>query len=474
MRNFLVALSNDDLDAGEYLDLRNLTGEAAAIEPSVLAEMFYVILTRKTHLKVETLSRSLSGADEEGVPSYRDLMMFLETSRGEIPLFLQRVPEPNGSRVWKVSNQTVNEIPFLYEQFGYSGWIAQLKDTIPPSTLAGIETFKWAAIVGIMFATWLPVYLLGRWIATLLGRRRPDLQEAYDRFFRRPLPLLLAALAGTYMLNYLGQNLASLRISESRTTITIVITWALIAGVNLLRDLYRGHLISKDRQTTVPMLNPLANSIKAIILVLAVLMWLNNLGYDVTALLAGLGVGGLAVALVLQKPLEDLFGAMTLYLQQPVQVGDFFTAGAITGTIEEIGLRTTRIRTLANSVVSVPNAKIAAEAIDNLSAREKILYRPMIPLSYETTQHQIETILAEVKKLFASNASVIDESARVRFTTFGTYALELHVFAYIDTHVYAEYLEITEKINLAIMGIVEAAGTELVRDNLVLEGQSSA
>ena len=121
MRNFLVALQNDDLDAGDYLDLRNLKGEAAEMEPALLAEQFYIILTRETHLQVELLSRSPLGRDEEGVPEYRDLIMYLDTSRGEVPLFLQRVPGEGGKRIWKVSNRTVNDIPFLYTEFGYSG-----------------------------------------------------------------------------------------------------------------------------------------------------------------------------------------------------------------------------------------------------------------------------------------------------------------------------------------------------------------
>jgi MscS family membrane protein len=209
---------------------------------------------------------------------------------------------------------------------------------------------------------------------------------------------------------------------------------------------------------TGALIRPLAGSLKAIIGTLLLITWLDNAGYDVGALLAGLGIGGVAVALVLQKPLEDVFGAFTLFTQQPIRVGDFGRFGNLTGTVEDISLRTTRIRTLENTVVAVPNARFSADPIENISARQRILYRPTLRLDFQTTPAQVERILNETRALLREHPRVLDEGQRVRLVRFGEFAIELEAFAYIDTVVFPEYLEIAEALNLAIMNIVEGAG----------------
>ncbi len=197
------------------------------------------------------------------------------------------------------------------------------------------------------------------------------------------------------------------------------------------------------------------------IIVAAILVWLDNIGFNITALLASLGVGGVAVALALQKPLEDVFGAFTLYTQQPIRIGDFCRFGSQTGTVEEIGLRTTRLRTLSNTIVSVPNAKFAGEYLENISARQKILYRHKLRLRYDTGPDVVEKVLEDVRSLLAAHPRVIQDNRRVRFLGFGTDALEMEIFAYLATTDWAEYLELAEEINIKVLDIIKAAGTSL-------------
>ncbi len=158
--------------------------------------------------------------------------------------------------------------------------------------------------------------------------------------------------------------------------------------------------------------------------------------------------------------MEDIFGAITLYSQQPVRVGDFCRVEAETGTIEEIGLRTTFIRTLANTRIGVPNAKLAAGAIDNYSARNKILYRPTLRLRYDTKPAQVREVLSGVRDALEENDRVLFDH-RVRFKEIGDDALKVEVFAYFDTTDWAEYLELAEDMNLQILEVVTNAGTAL-------------
>jgi MscS family membrane protein len=186
-------------------------------------------------------------------------------------------------------------------------------------------------------------------------------------------------------------------------------------------------------------------------------MWLDNVGFEIATLLAGLGVGGLAVALVLQRPLEDVFGALTLYSQQPMRVGDFCSVGDYIGTIEEISLRTTSLRTLSNTIVAIPNRKIAGAEINNISMRQKIWYHPVLKLRYDSTPEQIRSILNETSELLDADDRVL-EGADVRLTGVGDYATEVGIRAYIATTDFSEFLAIAEELNLAIMDIVANSG----------------
>ena len=213
---------------------------------------------------------------------------------------------------------------------------------------------------------------------------------------------------------------------------------------------------------------------KLLIAAAAILVYLDKLGVNITTVLAGLGVGGIAVALALQKPMEDVFGAITLYTQQPIRVGDFCRVGNETGTIEEIGLRTTLLRTLADTVIAIPNARLANEPIDNYSARKKILFRPILRLRYDTTPAQLEQILAGIRKLLASHESILQDNHRVRFKAFADDALLVEVYAYLNTTVWATYLEFAEELNICILEIVAQAGTGLALPSRMLHVEQSA
>jgi MscS family membrane protein len=187
----------------------------------------------------------------------------------------------------------------------------------------------------------------------------------------------------------------------------------------------------------------------------------HKLGLPVLPLLAGLGVGGLALALAAQPTIENFIAGLTLFADRPVRVGEFCRFGDTIGTVEEIGMRSTRIRTLDHTIVSVSNSDFAKARLENYSARGKIWYHPRIKLRYETTPDQVRYILVEIRKLLYAHPKVHQDPARIRFVQFGECSLDLDVFAYIDTTDYGEYLEIAEDVNLRIMDVIKSAGTEL-------------
>ena len=159
--------------------------------------------------------------------------------------------------------------------------------------------------------------------------------------------------------------------------------------------------------------------------------------------------------------MENLIGSVTIYMSQPVRVGDFCKFGETIGTVEEIGLRATQIRTLGRTLVSIPNAAFAAGVIENLTQRDKILYRTRLRLSYNDTPAQVRQVLTKLRELIDQHESIDEENSRVRFLEFGEYAQELELFVYIKTRNFVEYLEQVEDVNLMIADVIESAGAHL-------------
>jgi len=185
------------------------------------------------------------------------------------------------------------------------------------------------------------------------------------------------------------------------------------------------------------------------------------LGIPLSALVTGLGVGGLAAALAAQSTLENLIGGINLFADRPVQIGDFCRFGQQLGFVEGIGLRSTRIRTLARTLVSIPNSSFAKMELENLSRRDRNLLRTTLRLAYGTSADQIETLLSALRELLSSDERVAPEPFRVRLLDLGRDALEIEVFVYVLTNDWNEYLGIREELLLRVMRTVDAAGLRL-------------
>jgi len=177
-----------------------------------------------------------------------------------------------------------------------------------------------------------------------------------------------------------------------------------------------------------------------------------------TTALAGLGVGGIAVAFAAQKTLENIIGGVSLIFDQAVRVGDSLKVGNTSGTVEDIGLRSTRIRTSDRTVVSVPNGQIANMTLENVSSRDKFWFHPILTLRYGTTSSQMQTLLDEIRGLLVGTH--IEPGARVRFLRFGASSLDIEVFAYVLARDGNQFLEIQETLLLRIIDCIESLGVQ--------------
>jgi MscS family membrane protein len=201
--------------------------------------------------------------------------------------------------------------------------------------------------------------------------------------------------------------------------------------------------------------------VDVLIVFAALLVTLRRFGIDATPALAGLGVGGIAVALAAQKTLENVIAGASLIFDQAVRVGDVLKMGEFVGTVDHIGLRSTRIRTLDRTVVSVPNSLIANASLETISARDKFWFHPVVGLRYETTPDQLHTVVDGIRQLLMEHASIDRDSVRVRLLRLGAFSLDIEVFGYLHARDWNHFLEIQETLLFGVTEIVSRAGTSI-------------
>ena len=201
--------------------------------------------------------------------------------------------------------------------------------------------------------------------------------------------------------------------------------------------------------------------LKGVAFAFALLIGLAAFGVNLSATLAGLGIGGLAIAFAAQKTLENVFGGIFVLSDRSLLVGDFCRLGQHVGEVEDVGLRTTSLRTPGRTLVHVPNGTLATMDLENFSRRDKFLLNPTIALHYETSRAQLEQVLASIRRLLTDDARIEAGTSRVRLIRFGSSSLDIEVFAYVAILDFAGFLAIQEEILLGVMDVVQKAGTAL-------------
>jgi MscS family membrane protein len=456
---FLKSAAELDFEvSAEYLDLRNLPPEAADIPAAELARQLNFVLSRAVWIDDYVVDDTADGAKGDGLPDYQDEFVRIKTKEGEVVLYWQHVPRSDGELIWKVSNRSLALVPELYEEFGYRPWVEAVRTRLPEdAAFLGLEAFKWIISLSVMLLSWPVLYMLALLLARVFSRPSKPGFPLVRRMLTGPLTFLGILAIGHITVVRLGVGAVAQQIMEANTLIIVAGTWLLWTLVNLYRNHNQTRLVEQGRPGAAQLLKPISLLLKIVLLLGGILIWMSNVGINISAMLTGLGIGGLALALALQKPLEDLMGAMTLFSQAPVRVGDFCRYGQITGVVEDIGLRTTRIRTLADSLVSIPNSRIALVEIENYSVRNMVHYKPVLRLGYDTSPQQLRAVLEGIERTLENNPRVLKEPLRIRFTDFGKDAVLVKVHAYVDTNDINEFQEVSEELNIAIMKVVNSA-----------------
>ena len=467
MAGFLDATHHRDyVRAAEFLDLRRLPAATRAQDGPTLARQLRIVLDQVLAPDPEALSDEEDSSRRDGLPPDRELVGTIKDKSGSTPIVLQRVQGDGDTKLWKISPATVAQIPRLYREYGYG----PLGDYLPPAffeiRFLDLALWQWIGFLLLVAVSsalaWVGALIVLQGARPLVRRAAPVLG---DRF--------LAALAGPLrfavglMIFAAGSTLLALSIPArsvfgdlEKALAIFIVTWLVFRASDVMGGLLAERFTWWGRPAASGVVPLGVSATKIVIVILALLAVLQNVGINVTGVLAGLGIGGLAVALAAQKTIENLFGGITLILDQPVRVGDFCRFGDKLGTVEEIGLRSTRIRTLERTLVSVPNGQFVAFELENFTARDRVWLHTTLGLRYETTPDQLRHVLVELRTMLYAHPMVA-ANPRVRFIRLGESSLDLEVFAYVPTADYDEFLAVREDIYLRIMDIVAQSGTGL-------------
>jgi MscS family membrane protein len=468
IQHFLDTIRVDNYsDAIHYLDFNLVDRSIQAMPREEVAKLLKLVLDRSLWIDLPALSNDQAGFVDDGLSGNRDLVGYIPLKDQRIPFYVQRIAREDGVLIWKIAGISINYIPKLYTQYG-DGPIGEiLTQFIPHKSILGLQLWQWITFFGLiiaaLFLAWLPTKL----IVWLIKKRNFEIEQQLVDIISGPIRVLLVILlfrgGGTLLLS---PSLGLVKIMSGYTLLIIAAIWSTLATLNILRDFFVNKLIANDRKAAAKLLNPLTTAVKIIFVVTAVLVWLDNLGFEASTILAGLGIGGLAVALAAQKSIENVIGGVTLYISAPIKVGNLGKFGKYVGFVEDIGMRYTKIRTLDRTLVNISNSVFVDMKIENYSERNRIRFSPELVLSHQSSPQQIEAVITDIKQLLDDHELICEIPCRVRFSGYLEHGIALNVMSYVDSTKFPVYADVSNELNLAILYVLGKHEVKLADLNL--------
>lgn len=462
VRGFLTAETKGDHDtAVSYLNTRKKT------QAVVLAHQLFVVLNHRLRVQLNNISDHPQGSLSSSTEPDKDLIGTISSTTGDTDIVVERVNRQNGGPVWLFSKKTLDAIPDLYDEVSAETAQNWLLKFLLETKIARIALLHWLAVfLGLPLLHYASVGLdriLSRAIGELMRalRKKPVLPN--PDVLPRPVRLLLFAFLVRWAISSTPLPLLARQFWSGIAFIasTVGCVWVLMRLSGWSESKLRLRLGRRSSTGALSVLRFARAALDAVIVFLALLLLLHHFGIQATTALAGLGVGGIAVALAAQKTLENVIAGMSLITDKALRVGDFLRAGDALGTVTDIGLRSTRIRTLERTVLNVPNGQIANETLENLSLRDKFWFHHFLALVSETSSAQLRDILAGLAEVLRRRPKVEEGTDRVRLLRFGTSSFDVEIFAYVAAPNWNDFLTIQEELLLDFIQVVERAGARI-------------
>jgi MscS family membrane protein len=458
---FLTAAHRGDwTTAAQYLE--NIKGE----DPAELATQLSVVLDQGLPANLEQISEKPEGDVNDNLPPTKELAGTIATNGGPLEVMLERVHRGT-QLIWLFSPDTLKEIPAVYDEFS-SPWIADyMPHVLQRRGWLGVPLWQWILLalgVAVAFAASAAMRTLS---IPVLRRLFHSIADEHDEWL---LDRLTGPLRGLVSLLILEATVSLLRLPlfarlfwyYAGGGLAIVLgSWLFVRVVQVSGRLLGRRIERRGGADATAVIRLCERTLTVLTFCFCVTFLLKGVGLikSVSTLITGLGVGGIAIAFAAQKTLENLFGGISLIFDRTIRVGDYCKIGTQSGTVEDIGLRSTSLRTDARTVLTVPNGQLSAMNVENFGMREKSYFYHVIGIRRETSAEQMRALLEALRKLLAAEAPVESSSARVRLIRFAPSSLDLEFAAYILTTDGLKFLELQEDLLLRIMDTIEANGT---------------
>ncbi len=392
MLGFLRAAEAKDYDkAAQYLD-----GKRSPKQSGELASELKYLLDQGMSTSIDDLSRSPNGNIEDQLRLSREYIGTVKTPRGDLKLMLDLVKRPEEPSVWLFSQETLNLVPGAYASMQHTDYEHFFPAWASRIRINSVPLWRWlvillSLIIGFGIASVLTRAVL--WLLRRAFRKRLSVEiEASVLALKMPIFWLMLALtayvASEHAITALGRHYWE---TAGFVLAWVGAAWLSIRVADTIINFVRQRLqlrMQVERATLVSLLGRLFKIFVGLVLIIALL---THAGVNVSALVAGLGIGGIALALAAQKTLADLFGGFSIVMRGTIRVGDMCQIDGITGTIEDIGISALNLRTLDRSLVSIPNAKVAEEKLENFSLRDQFWVHQLLTLRIDTAPSVVKT-----------------------------------------------------------------------------------
>jgi MscS family membrane protein len=435
-----------------------------AEEQELAAQLFTVLNAKFPASAIGSISNDPEGRGEDGVPHDTVVVGGTRLVSESFQITLVRLEDVHNLKLWFISRQTLVQVPEAYDSLHFPQLATRLPVPLVKYRLAGMPGWQWLAI--LFFA---PVAIVLGWALALLGRislqltlrmrGRPPLPPKPLRHFG-PGAMLLAVLIHYQFVFFIGASLLYRQYYRNVVLILMALAlyWAITRATHWIFRRLAQRLTEHGRLAERSLMSLSRRVLDVVIFLVIALAVLSTMDVNVTAALAGLGIGGLAIGLGAQKTFENLLGGISILTDKAIVVGDPCKIGDRAGTVEDIGLRSTRIRTEDRTVVSIPNGTVATATLENFRFRDKILCRQILRLRYDLAPDHIRYVLGQVRETLARHSKVEESSLRVRVIRFAEYAIEVELYAYILVRDYGIFLAMQEDLLLQVMETLAQTG----------------
>jgi len=463
---FSSAVRREDFaTAQQYMQLtaaQRPNAETLALELTTLMDHYY-------RQPITALSALPEGTQNDGLPPDRERITLTIDGKA-VDLQLVRVNNPHGGLIWLISSETLARVPSLRGSL-QSNWVQTLlPESLSEHSLFGVSLAQWTVWAGSIGAPLVVLWLASGLVIRVARRSirdpaRRQLVDAWHAGLSWPTILTGTLLVHGTVMRFIGFSLA-FRIAYARFVIVVAVlvlawlTWRLLtlAAMQIERAARRrGHAGTESLMLLGERL------VKVLIVTIAILAILSIAGVNTSTALAGLGIGGIAVALGAQKSVENLLGGVFLLTDKALAVGDTCRISDRIGSIEDITLRSVRLRTAEQTLLSIPAGVLAQATIENFATRDKMPVQTTLRLHYGTTAQQLRSVLKAIQGTLAGHPQIEGGTSHVRLVAFGAQAIELELFAYILTRDGAKFLAARENLLLQIAEIVEDSGARFAQ-----------